>query len=395
MGKKLWALSALLWIASCQPSPTINNTAEPKKAWDEVNNPTRMNSSFLQLHKYEQHFDKLPLKGSLKNKPWTGDYWATMKGGISYRWHQDGTEESKIGYDLTPFKELSQIDTSTLSPIEKFDILLGNDNYIHTRAERKRTQVLKTIPGNPEYVENFSIPRWEGLCHAWSPASLFFEEPGPMTMTSSKGITVSLGSSDVKALLVYFLAETDAKQYFLGTRCEVDLKELTKSYHEGTLPYSDFIAELDKCSGVNPGAFHIVISNQIGLRGEGFIADVDPGPEVWNQPIFAFESELLENYPEVSKDAAPGTTSMIKIRTRMDYIQETPQSWEMSQDGDGDNYKVYDYRLELDSKGRIIGGLWLSDEHPDFLWKQSAPKFKGDFKLVKKIYKLSIDRKKS
>lgn len=389
MTQKTWILSALLCL-SCQPNSPKDHTSQPEAAWDEANDPRKMNSSFLQLHKYVQDFDKLPLEGSLKHKPWSGDYWATFKGGISYRWNQEGTEDSKIGYALTPFKDLAKVDIKSLSPVEKFDILLGNKDYIHTKTERARTQVLKTIPGNPEYVENFSVPKWEGLCHAWSPASLFFKEPGPVTLKSPDGIEVPFGSSDVKALLVYFLAETDSKQFYLGTRCDTDLKELTKSYHEGKITRSDFLAEMQKCSGVNPGAFHIVLANQIGLRGEGFIADVDPGPEVWNQPVFGFESEVVETYPEVSKDAAPGTTRMLKMRTRMDYTQETAQTWEPSQEGDGDNYKVYDYRLELDSKGRIIGGLWLSEEHPDFLWKIKAPKFAGDFKLVKKIYKRSI-----
>jgi hypothetical protein len=32
------------------------------------------------------------------------------------------------------------------------------------------------------------------------------------------------------------------------------------------------------------------------------------------------------------------------------------------------NSKAYEYTLELDSAGNIIGGEWISETQPDFLW---------------------------
>ena len=38
--------------------------------------------------------------------------------------------------------------------------------------------------------------------------------------------------------------------------------------------------------------------------------------------------------------------------------------------------RVYDYKLELNSKGEIIGGDWISEGRPDFIWLQKAPSSK-------------------
>ena len=37
--------------------------------------------------------------------------------------------------------------------------------------------------------------------------------------------------------------------------------------------------------------------------------------------------------------------------------------------------KVYSYRLELDISGSIVGGEWLNELRPDFLWSMEKPEF--------------------
>ena len=40
--------------------------------------------------------------------------------------------------------------------------------------------------------------------------------------------------------------------------------------------------------------------------------------------------------------------------------------------------KKYQYRLEIDAAGKIVGGEWESDLRPDFLWnKEKATEFTG------------------
>jgi Transglutaminase elicitor len=46
----------------------------------------------------------------------------------------------------------------------------------------------------------------------------------------------------------------------------------------------------------------------------------------------------------------------------------------------------YRYWLELDRRGRIVGGSWITRDRPDFLWAQSRPEFEGYFADVERIY---------
>ena len=38
--------------------------------------------------------------------------------------------------------------------------------------------------------------------------------------------------------------------------------------------------------------------------------------------------------------------------------------------------KVYSYRVELDQSGAIVGGEWLNEMRPDFLWTMDKPEFR-------------------
>jgi hypothetical protein len=144
------------------------------------------------------------------------------------------------------------------------------------------------------------------------------------------------------------------------------------------------------CRDTNAGAFHMVLTNQIGLQDEGFIADVTRDLEVWNQAVQGFRSEIVEEINGASENAAPDTVREVVIETEMDYTVEIPHSFEGR-----DNYgsiatAYYRYRLELDKTGDIIGGEWLTKARPDFLWKQDLAEFSGFFKPLEKIYKASV-----
>ena len=47
----------------------------------------------------------------------------------------------------------------------------------------------------------------------------------------------------------------------------------------------------------------------------------------------------------------------------------------------------YDYTLELDSAGRILGGQWISAARPDFLWTAAKLKFTGHYQGLEQIYR--------
>ncbi len=391
-------------LLACQDTSNekVNKTSFLKKAWDSLNNPGQM-EDYVTQQRYKTVFSELPLEGKLKKLPWTDDYWATFRGGISYRWNSEASDEERVGYNLLTEKEvlaLSLEDLKKLSPAEKFDIYLGkfqdslpdNEKFPFTRKERHRTKVLKTIPGNPRFDPDYVIPTWEGLCHAWAPATLAFSEPGPIIEESQYGkIQVPFGSSDLKALLTYFLHETESETYFLGARCEFDLADLKKQYINKEISYEYYSEQRNACDDTNAGALHIVLANQIGLLNEGFVGDFTREAEVWNQAVYAFDSKVISKFRGASPGAAPGTVEEYTMKTHVQYTAEIEPTYEKPTFYPN-KHATYNYRLEIDRSGRIIGGEYLTEDsdRPDFLWKQHVPRFRGIYKHLAYLYYKSI-----
>jgi hypothetical protein len=350
-----------------------------------------MDGEFVAENNYVDSFDDLPLQGQLSVQPWSGDYWPTDHGGIAYRWHGPGTKDQRRGYDLFSANKLLPTEVRYLSPAEKFDLLLGRSHFNLTRKERRRTQILKTIKGSPFYEEGFEIPYWEGLCHAWAVAALAFKEPKAIVATVERGpyagLKLPLASADIKALLTYFIHETPAKTQFLGQRCEFDLDDLERQYQEGLMSRAEYRRQRKACLDTNAGAFHLVLTNQIGRMDEGFVMDVDKETEVWNHPVYSYKSVILDSYEGASPGAARGTVRELVLKTSVRYIQELDNSWHRESEHSVER-KVYFYRVELNKYGQIIGGAWKSEQgdRPDFLYKSEIPAFGGIYKLLGSLY---------
>lgn len=331
-----------------------------QEAWNFQNDPLQLDEQ------YERSFARLPREGSLKWAPWPDSYWPSRQGGIAARWR---TGESGFQYrspNLEELRAMSLRDRSLLSPAEKYDAFRGNFAYPYVLSERHRTSP--------------NAQPWEGLCHGWAQASYLFQEPSSVLLRSANGIDIPFGSTDIKALLSLLqgqYARTEVRS--LGGRCNADLRT------------SPTAALADECRDVNAGAFHLVLANRIGIQKKGFVADVTRDQQVWNQPIYSFQSSVM-GYQGVSPGASPRTVKEVLVRTTMTYTIEIVQSWNIIFPNSG-NYlasKVYDYRIELDSQGQIIGGDWLSSDRPDFLWTQIASPMLGGWESLKKIYDASI-----
>lgn len=354
-------LTALL--GSCGiPISDKGRVSETKEEWDISNDPRNLRDE------YEVAWLKLPTEAELSKKPWTDSYWPSYQGGLAQRWY--GTNaESAFSYPLISRDRLSAMsieERQRLSPAEKYDAFLGRYDFPLVRFERQRT--------SPD------DPTWFGLCHGWAPASLNFTEPKPVVTMGADGIEIPFGSSDIKALLTY--AQQDGRRTrFLGNRCEFDLAE--NSQHADDL----------ECRDANAGSFHIVIANEIGILNQGFIAEVNRGYQVWNHPVFGFQTEALEESESIYEGAAPGTVKVIKVRTVMSYISEISPAWEAMPFADYPQQYASQtllYHLELNSQGEIIGGAWISANRPDFLWVQEAPHLNGYFSELARIYQASI-----
>ena len=350
---KLMILS-VLFVSFAQAS-----TQNILEAWKGFSSPEIMASGFT--HK----MNELPLEGIIQIGPlaWSGGYWASQKGGINIRWNS----ASKEGFKYTsPSKvqvqKMSLAELASLAPSEKYDLLIGDYEY-----------PMRSLAAG---AASARAPDWAGICHGWAPATLNHKEPTPKVLTNPDGVLIPFGSSDIKALLSYYYAfhhETDSTHQ-VGLRCF----------------FGSWMGGAKGCSNdLNAGAFHIVISNMLGIRKEGFIADVDRYKQVWNQPIVGYKTKILADNLGPSNNAASSAIKEMRVATEFFYVDESKNStWEVVH-GTAEQLiskKDYLYTLEINAAGQIVGGSWDSDERPDFMWnKEKETEFTGILSLLPKL----------
>jgi hypothetical protein len=346
MLQKSWIMGLVfLTVSGCGDSDDgrIPGTSSLRERWDRANDPIRMLPS-----DYVLVFDALPLKGNLEREPWADSYWPSMRGGLAHRWLSgvDGHEVTPV--TLEAARTMSPKELSSLSPAEKFDIFIGNEKLPLFKSELERTS-----PNDGA---------WFGICHGWAPAALAFTEPKAVSVKGPSGIEVPFASSDIKALLSLYSAEyADVDGQMLASRCNDDFSKNPEA------------ANKPSCRDTNAGAFHLVISNLLGIHRKGFVADLTRDLEVWNQPISGFETKIIKETRGRSLGASMWTAKEITVETNLYYGAEISPQWDST--GGNISVKSYRYRLELNRRGMVIGGEWLSERRPDFLWSNSTPKF--------------------
>ncbi len=537
ISSRAWLALTLFWIMACHPT----NTSRLDEAWDAANNPVLM---MAYGNEFVTKFGDLPLKGQPDKMPWSDNYWPSYEGGIAYRWNwsrskdlarellgssdrefagqlDDAPELQKLRSEVLGYRpytkeelqalpdDLRSTTIATLSPAEKYDIYRGRFDYPTVAFERRRTGINATLRDQAGYTPGFKIHKWFGICHAWAPATILFEEPGSLEVDSKDGFRIPMAASDVKALLSHMLDKDPGQAHassFLAERCNNDIsnksigalysmamslqiaqpdllqqklveldateavdrqtklviasyfyafaadpataaagyasfferyknavnsfeqKVLTAAYEDslkniaaaGTAAATapDVIKEgiikavrKPACNDTNAGAFHLVLANIVGLQHASFGIDITRDAEVWNQSVASFESTAVDQFEgdAISPDAAPGTVKELEIRTRFRYTTEMAPAWEPFGDDRnlksyhvyaGDTYLVEDqylkalaYKIELDRDDRIIGGSWLSDVRPDFLWGTGTPVFSKEFEDLEDLYYQALENR--
>lgn len=361
--------------------PNIESLGEDRQpiAWGSNDNP----ATFDIDKNFNYKLAELPTEGEADVVPWAGSYWPTFRDSINFRW--DGSNGDTPG----PHN----------SPAEKFATAFGRDKLVdnissqfginsrsttctaNSECDDAKGEVCSKRPGENE---GRCVETWFGVCHAWAPAAIMVPEPKkPVTYN---GVTFKV--NDIKALIS--LSYTHAVQTrFLSGRCNEQGKEL--EYDEYGRPTNR------ACMNTNPGTFHVVASNMLGLQKKSFVEDKTFDYQVWNQPVRSYK--VLQNNAVTAEDAnklitATGSdylfndkaVSFHHIKMLFKYIAEPAQHIGGNLSSSIDKYTnqdVYEYVLELDGDGKIIGGEWVGaskKNHPDFLW---MPTIKGWTEVAK------------
>jgi hypothetical protein len=430
--------------------------AAPEVAWDPVNAPTRLDPGFSPY--FDETGLRVPMTAHVPNSamPYADTYWPSNRGGIAYRWNQGPwinpylvdmamhyprflpapSEQARMDSAAleilreleqlspaqraalvqaanAPFhyhspsrdeaRQMSRAELAQLSPTEKYDLFRGQYDYPMTRD----VLTAKNVGPMRSY--------WEGICHGWAPASVNHSEPLPVDVVNPDGVVIPFGSADVKALLDYMYTSPERGFFGLhvgnnasavtqmGYRCNTDL---TVNPNGGGI----------KCQGVNAGAFHIAMTNYIGLRHKPFVADVGHGKEIWNNPVYAYSFQVIDH--SCPATVAAGTRRCVKLHTVIRYPSDDERfgpQWdptigreevlvpdnEAPVTGDlaariavGYRYEEgkYDYWLELGEGDRILGGTWASQDRLDYLWNMTRKPFTGEFEDLARIYRPAFEQ---
>ncbi len=360
--------------------------ADPVRAelYNSANNPNNFNRiSGMNL---VSKFDLLPSKGSLSDKRmgWSESYWPSNKGGIAYRWnHPDPMPFKYRLHTREEVQKMGRKELEQLSPAELYDI--ANDDFTYTLT---KTSLQKYSPRDLW---------WEGICHGWAQAAAHYPEPAPVLVKNRSGMTVPFGASDVKALLAMHEAYNYGGKFgFVGVRCKASGKVEGEGDERDANPNppAPEIADAPDCKDVNAGAFHVVITNMLGILGKGFVADIDRFGDVWNQPITGYKMSVVGEEAVSAEHQAAGISRRVKVEMVMEYGEEL-KFWTRELEAAGNrNFvsklpvigtpaqknltKKYSYVVELNQSGNVIGGEWLSATRPDFLWMfERAKAFKN------------------
>lgn len=385
----LACITLIAWLGSS------GATAFADRSWNEANDPRNLEPDYL------YSFGSLPLSGNLNTsrKGWSDSYWPATRGYIADRWQVPALAYLFKEYPLPRPDSVYRMgpgQLNLLSPAEKFDIIRGKLDFPTTKYFRKKN------PGDRDW--------WRGLCNGWTQASLHFDEPKAIVFTSPvNGIRVPFGSSDIKGLLAYYYSYIDRTvdpsenpyHGYIGRACRAKDRILMNA--------------TGACSDMNAGAFHIALTNEIGIRKRGIAIDRDPDLQVWNHPVIGYESKVLGvNSRELSKNKTPGTVREVSIETTIKYVNElystqtpgeendrtvAPQYQPLGPGNHHYGYLTYRYTLELNAADRILGGEWSEDtRYPDFIWRQAfdpeglgrdTKNFKDDWTLLDEIVKMA------
>jgi hypothetical protein len=305
-----------------------------KEPMDARNDPVNLPSAASTL---EYKASELPDTGSVE-RIWWGSWYPLAQGGTAVRY-----------YHNIP------------STMEKYDTAAGT-NGAATKWEL-------------ESVKAYANVGWAGHCNGLAAASVMVEEPKKSVVYKNVNFTIE----DIKALLV---ESWQGSGYIIGDRC--DQKQITFDSY-GRIQQTE-------CRDVNPATFHLAVTNYLGLFGKAIIADVDNSAAVWN---YVIDSYQIQDKKWLSQSEAAmkvqGTSSYVFNSEATDFVHI-----KMTVNYAHFSSRTYEYILELNQKGKIVGGEWVGSnkrEHPDFIWRPSEPKLENpnlDLNIINTIYKQSI-----
>lgn len=245
--------------------------------------------------------------GEIKPAPWSGYWWSRKQGHLVLGWNN---------HQPSPFARYDQY----------VQIRTGRNPGLHAWESNVR---------NAHY--NPRAQDWEGHCNGWSAAAVL--APEPRENKSWNGIQFNV--SDQKGILC---------EQYMHTYCNFYGKR-------------NWGNPGDDPQDIYPDVFHRLLLNYIQSGKSAMICDTTPDQQVWNYPLYKFESTWNAGWFDDKK---------LKVKTTVYYADDNVP---LEFVGTKWFSTTYTYNLFLDNNGNITGGEWTgqsSNTHPDFVWVPTA-----------------------
>jgi hypothetical protein len=357
---------------------SLFNNARNKEESFGVNSINKLFFDYTDILTNAFEIDEKPLKSvKLIEAPWSGYFWSMSRGLLGNRYadrkfnHEHSWKDRFEYVTENPASSYleDEDDINSLSPSEKYELLIGNKNGNLTSFMWEE--------GKKEIAKYKKIRDWSGLCHGLAMASMKYPWPQfAIKVKSADGkYRIKFYPEDIKALGIFHWSGDRIPTRKLGGRCELPS------------PMTDSIGRI---KNPNPGAFHLALVNRLGIHKKPLIMDSSTDAEVWNYPIIGYKFTFFN--PETNKQNGKIKNAMIRladfkndkfsqyrsqgaeyivgVETKVDYLdnRDPEQEDKDPRTASKSLFVIYRYDLELDNNGKIIGGEWYSNRNPDFLW---------------------------
>ena len=226
----------------------------------------------------------------------------------------------------------------TLPAMRKYDMAFHRGQPLATDYERRDIGAHRNGRFDDDFAPRRGLfglgrfrgprtPSWYGHCNGWTAAAIRHAEPQNSVVRN--GVTFT--PADIKGLLADLYMYTDTE--FLG----------------------------GEDAAINPGIFHLSLTNWLG-RGEHPVGmETAVGEVVINYPIYTYGSTVKK----VSDREA-------EVKMSIRYRMNTPQEHQKGPDANQTMY--FHYALQLNEAGEITGGNYYGDSaRIDMLWAPQKP----------------------
>ena len=220
------------------------------------------------------------------------------------------------------------------------------EKYDRYRTDARRTPS-KAAPVQRQRWSD-TVARWEGLCDAWSIASVLLPEPAePASYRLKDGKTVvRFGVGDQKALLLKtFEGISSAGLKIYGQRFYGGPRKVVDGQSFGWIQ-----------PDLYPDQFHRFLEVMLFERKLPFVLDHDPSEAVWSEPVDSANFEILPIH---------GRFDQVFVRA---YIYPAKQLTRETRDEVGKNEHVREYNyilggtIDVDRNLNVEYGIWLNKD---------------------------------